>query len=159
MHWYLFGSGSCMFARALWHVGGGSCSVHSFLCHRKFFSPSMIYTYFLFAPNSTFYLRLNTPSLLKVSTPKISHSGHLLAIQISWSMQAKNLFSALLFYRHFPFPTLNTLTIIPSAFFSSCLGHNALHLLTPMSTLKPACEALALVIAFVLEIALATPVP
>ena len=70
----------------------------------------MIYTYFLFAPNSTFHLCLNTPSLLKVSTPKISHSGHLLAIQLSWSMQAKNLFSALLFYRHFPFPTLNTLT-------------------------------------------------
>ena len=34
-HWYLFGSGSCMFAGSLWHVGGGICNVHSFLCHRK----------------------------------------------------------------------------------------------------------------------------
>jgi len=52
-----------------------------------------------------------------------------------------------------------SLAPLPSAFFSSCLGHKVLHLLTLMSTLKPACEALALVIAFVLEIALATPVP
>jgi len=51
-----------------------------------------------------------------------------------------------------------SLAPLPAAFFSSCLGHKVLRLLTPMSTHKLACEALALVITFVLEIALATPV-
>ena len=52
-----------------------------------------------------------------------------------------------------------SLAPLPSAFFSSCLGHKVLRLLTPMSTHKPACEALALVISFLPEIAPTTPVP
>jgi len=50
------------------------------------------------------------------------------------------------------------LALPPLALVSSCLGHKLLHRLTPVSTHKPACEALALMIAFVPEITSAAPV-
>jgi len=52
------------------------------------------------------------------------------------------------------------LALLPSTPLSSFLGHKVLvlHRLTPMSTHKPVCKALALMIAFVPEITSAAPV-